>query len=129
MTESEARRQNHILGALPEHNDAYLSTLLELVNLASGDLIYEPGKRPHYAYFPTADIVSNYYINTVGASTEITTTSKAGMRYSWAVETTPNRVVVMASGHACLNPSGLKIRSYECYQVIKPEFDRLWQFH
>ena len=103
MADSEAPRQNHILGALPEHNYAELSTLLELVNMTSGDVIYEPGERLHYAYFPTSCIVSNYCISTDGASTEIAMIGKEGMvgiALFMGGETMPNRAVVMASGQA-----------------------------
>ncbi len=103
MADSEAPRQNHILGALPEHNYAELSTLLELVNMTSGDVIYEPGERLHYAYFPTSCIFSNYCISTDGASTEIAMIGKEGMvgiALFMGGETMPNRAVVMASGQA-----------------------------
>lgn len=103
MVNSDTPRQNHLLSALPAHNFAYLSALLEFVELSTGDVIYEPGEIPHYAYFPTTCIISKYCINEDGASTEIAMIGKEGMigiALFMGGETMPNRAVVITPGYA-----------------------------
>lgn len=103
MVNSDAPRQNHLLSAMPEHNFAYLSALLEFVELSTGDVIYEPGEIPQYAYFPTTCIISKYCINEDGASTEVAMIGNEGMigiALFMGGETMLNRAVVITPGYA-----------------------------
>jgi CRP-like cAMP-binding protein len=103
MINSATSRQNHLLGALPADNYTDLFSQLEFVKLSAGDVLYEPGEVPHYAYFPTTCIVSKYCINEDGASTEIAMIGKEGMigiALFMGGGTMPNRAVVITPGHA-----------------------------
>jgi CRP-like cAMP-binding protein len=51
-------RINRLLAALPADEYAPLGPHLELVNLRSGQIVYEPGETPQYVYFPLTGCVS-----------------------------------------------------------------------
>ena len=62
--------QNHLLSALPDKDLALLMPHLELVPMALGQMLYEPGGQMRHAYFPTTTIVSLHYVTESGASAE-----------------------------------------------------------
>src|SRR5512142_3135889 len=64
-------RQNHLLDALPRADYDRLAPHLELIPMRLGDVLYEPGVRLRYVYFPTTSIVSLLYVLQDGASAEI----------------------------------------------------------
>jgi hypothetical protein len=45
--------QNHLLAALPTRDFEALAADLELVPLALGQMLYDPGTQMRHAYFPT----------------------------------------------------------------------------
>ena len=57
--------QNHLLAALPAADLQILAAQLELVPLALGQMLYEPGSQMRHAYFPTSSIVSLHYVTAV----------------------------------------------------------------
>ena len=61
---------NHLLAALPANDLALLAPHLELVPMALGQMLYEPGCQMHHAYFPTTAIISLHYVTESGASAE-----------------------------------------------------------
>ncbi len=99
----EDPRQNHLLAALPE--DDYVSLLpeLELIPIALGDVLYEPGMEMRYVYFPISSIVSLLYVMEDGASAEIAVVGDegiVGVSLFMGGESTPSRAVVQSAGHA-----------------------------
>ncbi|MDP3335380.1 MAG: Crp/Fnr family transcriptional regulator, partial [Rhodoferax sp.] len=54
--------QNHLLAALPTKDFEALIADLELVPLALGQMLYDPGTQMRHAYFPTTSIVSLHYV-------------------------------------------------------------------
>jgi hypothetical protein len=62
--------ENHILAALPTAEFEPLAAHLELVPLALGEILYEPGGQLQHAYFLTTAIVSLHYVTESGASAE-----------------------------------------------------------
>ena len=45
--------RNHLLAALPVADFARIAPYLELIPMKLGDVLYEPGVRLRYVYFPT----------------------------------------------------------------------------
>jgi CRP-like cAMP-binding protein len=109
--------QNHLLAALPESDYARLAPHLELIPMKLGDVLYEPGVRLRYVYFPTTSIVSLLYVMEDGASAEIAIVGNEGIlgiSLFMGGETTPSRAVVQSAGY------GYRLKA----QLLKNEFGR-----
>jgi CRP-like cAMP-binding protein len=52
---------------------------LQHVDLALGQVLYEPGRPQHFAYFPTSAVVSLLYTTETGASTQVAVVGSEGM--------------------------------------------------
>ena len=109
--------QNHLLGALPPAEFAYLVGHLELVALPLGKLLYEPGSQLLHAYFPTTSIVSLHYVMESGASAEtagVGNEGVVGVSLFMGGDTTPSSAVVQTAGFAYRLPG----------RVLQQEFNR-----
>ncbi|MGE5667130.1 MAG: Crp/Fnr family transcriptional regulator [Betaproteobacteria bacterium] len=109
--------QNHLLDALPAGDYTRLEPHLELVPLALGQVLYEPGARMRYVYFPTTAIVSLLYVMEDGASAEIAVVGNEGMlgiSLFMGGETTPSHAVVQSAGY------GVRLKA----RLLKDEFAR-----
>ena len=96
-------QQNQLLGALPAAEYRPLAARLELVPLALGHMLYEPGGRLQHAYFPTTAIVSLHYVTETGASAEIAGVGNEGMvgiSLFMGGDTTSSSAVVQTAGFA-----------------------------
>jgi CRP-like cAMP-binding protein len=94
---------NRLLGALPEAAYARLAPDLELIELALGSVIYEPGSQLRHAYFPTTSIVSLLYVMNDGGSAEIAVVGNDGLigiTHFLGGDSTPSRAVVQNAGSA-----------------------------
>jgi CRP-like cAMP-binding protein len=114
---SQSRHRNHLLDALPKSDYERLASHLELVPMALGAVLYEPGVRMRHVYFPTTAIVSLLYVMEDGASAEIAIVGNEGMlgiSLFMGGETTPSRAVVQSAGY------GYRLEA----QVLKEEFGR-----
>ena len=110
-------RQNHLLAALPGSDYERLASHLELMPMALADVLYEPGYKLPYVYFPTTSIVSLLYVMEDGASAEIAVVGNEGMlgiSLFMGGDTTPSRAVVQSAGH------GYRLKA----ELLKGEFDR-----
>jgi CRP-like cAMP-binding protein len=108
---------NHLLGALPGADYERLEAHLEHVTLKLGDVLYEPGDRMRYVYFPTTAIVSLLYVMGDGASAEIAIVGNEGIlgiSLFMGGESTPSRAVVQSAGY------GYRMKA----TVLKDEFGR-----
>lgn len=95
--------QNLILAALPEGELARLAPHLELVQLKSGESIFEPNVPMQYVYFPTTAIISQLSLTEDGSSTEIAVVGKegvVGISVSIGSKTTSSCATVQSSGFA-----------------------------
>jgi len=113
--------QNHLIDALPAEDNARLAPHLDYVELKLGDVLYEPGARMRYVYFPTTAIVSLLYVMENGASAEIAIVGNEGIlgiSLFMGGDTTPSRAVVQSAGF------GYRMRA----QVLKEEFGRFGLF-
>ena len=109
--------QNHLLEALPAFDYERLAPHLELISMKLGDVLYEPGVRLRYVYFPTTSIVSLLYVMEDGASAEIAIIGNEGIlgiSLFMGGETTPSRAVVQSAGY------GFRLKA----QLLKDEFHR-----
>src|SRR5690348_18375764 len=70
--------QNHLIDALPISDYTRLQTHFELVPMALGEVLYEPGARLRHVYFPTTSIVSLLYVMEDGARSEERRVGKVG---------------------------------------------------
>jgi CRP-like cAMP-binding protein len=114
-------RQNHLLNALPAEDYKRIAAHLELVPLKLGEILYEPGIKLRYVYFPTTAIVSLLYVMENGASAEIAIVGNEGIlgiSLFMGGETTPSRAVVQSAGY------GYRLRA----QLLKDEFGRFGPF-
>jgi CRP-like cAMP-binding protein len=119
MTASERHspHQNHLLDALPRVDYERLASHLELIPMRLGDVLYEPGIKLRYVYFPTTSIVSLLYVMEDGASAEIAIVGNEGMlgiALFMGGDTTPSRAVVQSAGH------GFRLKA----ELLKDEFGR-----
>ena len=95
--------QNHLLAALPSADLERLAAHLELVPMALGQMLYEPGSQMRHAYFPTTSIVSLHYVTESGASAETAGVGNEGMvgiSLFMGGDTTSSSAVVQMAGHA-----------------------------
>ncbi|GAC1452409.1 MAG: Crp/Fnr family transcriptional regulator [Steroidobacteraceae bacterium] len=114
-------RQNHLLNALPAEDYERIAPHLELAPLKLGDILYEPGIKLRYVYFPTTAIVSLLYVMEDGASAEIAIVGNEGIlgiSLFMGGETTPSRAVVQSAGY------GYRLKA----QSLKDEFGRFGPF-
>ena len=94
---------NHLLAALPPADLALFADHLELVPLALGQMLYEPGTQLRHAYFPTTSIVSLHYVTETGASAEtagVGNEGVVGISLFMGGDTTPSSAVVQTADHA-----------------------------
>ena len=109
--------QNHLLDALPANDYARLKSQLELIPMALGQVLYEPGAQLRHVYFPTTSIVSLLYFMEDGASAEIAVVGNEGMlgiSLFMGGETTPSHAIVQSAGY------GVRLKA----QLLKDEFAR-----
>jgi CRP-like cAMP-binding protein len=109
--------QNHLLAALPTADYEPLVAHLELVPLALGQMLYEPGTQLRHAYFPTSSIVSLHYVTETGASAEtagVGNEGVVGISLFMGGDTTSSSAVVQTAGHA------YRLERH----LLKQEFDR-----
>ena len=114
-------RENHLLNALPASEYDRVATHLESIPMPLGQVLYEPGIRMRYVYFPTTSIVSLLYVLEDGAAAEIAIVGNdgiLGISLFMGGGTTPSRAVVQSAGH------GFRLKA----QFLKDEFGRFGPF-
>ena len=103
MTPLHSPLQNHLLAALPPADFELFAQHLELVPMALGQMLYEPGTQLRHAFFPTTSIVSLHYVTETGASAEtagVGNEGVVGVSLFMGGDTTPSSAVVQTAGHA-----------------------------
>jgi CRP-like cAMP-binding protein len=115
-------QQNHLLGALPKAELALMAPNLELVSMALGETLYEPGGQLLHAYFPTSAVVSLHYIIESGASAEtagVGNEGVIGVSLFLGGDTTPSSAVVQTAGHAYRITRSLIKQEFELAGMLK----------
>lgn len=108
-------RQNQLLAALPDADWDRWAPLLERVELAQGQVLYESGRAPTHVVFPTTAIVSVLYLTQGGASAEVAVVGNdgvVGVSLFMGIDSTPNRAVVQRAG------LGYRLRAQAVRDVI-----------
>lgn len=103
MSPSHSPNQNHLLAALPTAEFESFASHLELVPMALGQMLYEPGGQLRHAYFPTTSIVSLHYVTETGASAEtagVGNEGVVGISLFMGGDTTSSSAVVQTAGQA-----------------------------
>jgi CRP-like cAMP-binding protein len=103
MLDSRCPQQNRLLAALSAAARKRIFPHLELVPMALGGIVCEPGSFQRYAYFPIDCIVSFLCLMKDGGSTEIAVVGNEGLVGVALVtggEKTPGRAVVQSAGSA-----------------------------
>ncbi len=96
-------RNNKLLAALPNCEREQLQRSLQPVFLQQGQVLYEPGVKLEYAYFPTTAIVSLEYLTAEGASAEFAIVGNdglVGIALFMGGDSRPNRAIVEMQGWA-----------------------------
>jgi CRP-like cAMP-binding protein len=91
------------LAALPAQEFEPLAAHLELVPMALGQMLYEPGSQLRHAYFPTTSIVSLHYVTESGACAEtagVGNEGVVGVSLFMGGDTTSSSAVVQTAGYA-----------------------------
>lgn len=94
---------NSLLNALPPPHFERWRSHMEPVELALGQVLYEPGDTLSHVYFPVTAIVSLLYVMENGASAEIAVAGNEGLvgiSLFMGGESTPSRAVVQSAGDA-----------------------------
>lgn len=96
-------KQNRILGSLATNDYSRLQDDLGLVELKTGQVLYESGDTVGYVYFPITCIVSLIFTTKKGGTAELAITGNdglVGIPMILGGDTTTHRVVVQSSGAA-----------------------------
>jgi CRP-like cAMP-binding protein len=94
---------NHLLAALPREVYERLCPALAYLAFALGDVLYEPGERMDYIYFPTSAVVSLIYTRDDGNTAEVGLVGNegvVGIALFMSGATTTNLAVVQVAGGA-----------------------------
>lgn len=100
--------RNLLLCSLPPAEREFLLPHLEPVTLLLGKVVYEPGERVNYCYFPTNSVVSLLYTMQDGSTAEMGLVGNDGVTGIAAVlggESTSSQAVVAVAGDALRLPA------------------------
>jgi CRP-like cAMP-binding protein len=103
ISSSQKPSQNLLLASLSADEFEPLAAHLELVPMALGQMLFEPGVQMRHAYFPTTAIVSLHYVTESGASAEtagVGNEGVVGVSLFMGGDTTSSSAVVQTAGYA-----------------------------
>ena len=101
-------RMNRLLAALSGDDFARWLPQLERVTMPLGQVLYEHGRSPSHAYFPTTSLVALLYVMENGATSEIAVVGNEGMvgvALFMGGGATPSRAVVQSAGEGFRLPA------------------------
>lgn len=117
MTQHDDPKANHLLAALADTDWQRWRPQLEYVELARGQVLYEPNRQPAYAYFPTSAIVALSYVLVNGGSAEVALVGDEGVV---GKSLFMDGGITTSQGAVLIAGQGFRIRA----QVIQAEFER-----
>jgi len=95
--------ENQILVALYSADYQYFLSQLEQVTLAQGEIVYEPGDKIDYLYFPETAVFSMLCMMSDGSTAEVGPVGReglVGLNVFFGADTTPTQLVVHVAGTA-----------------------------
>ncbi len=101
MKTTSIKNQNELFRYIPDEEWGRLLPHVEFVDLPLGKVLYEPGLKMRYVYFPSTAIVSLLYTAEDGSSAEIAIVGRegvVGISIFMGGESTSSRAVVQSSG-------------------------------
>jgi CRP-like cAMP-binding protein len=107
---------NFLLLALPTLEREHLLPHLQPVTFSLGQVVYEPGERIEYCYFPTSSVVSLLYTTEDGATAEMGLVGNEGVlgvALFLGGESTCSRALVPLAGDAYRLPAKLLQQEFE----------------
>jgi CRP-like cAMP-binding protein len=102
-SDAASASKNRILRALPPQDRSRLTDALRPVRFELGDVIFEPGQRVGYLYFPTTAVVSALYTTEDGATAEmglVGNDGAVGLSLFLGGDPTPTQATVVVAGDA-----------------------------
>lgn len=117
MSISHSPKQNQIISALPVDEYTRILPFLELVNLSSGEVIYEPNIAISYVYFPTTCIIARVYQLESGLSRQVSMIGNEGVTGTSLLlgcDSTPATVIIQTPGY------GYRIKANILKKELKP---------
>jgi hypothetical protein len=96
---------NKILAALNGTDYQHFLSQLEQVTLAQGEVVYDPGNRIDYVYFPETAVFSMLCIMEDGDTAEVGPVGReglVGLNVFFGADTTPTQLVVHVGGTALI---------------------------
>jgi len=115
-------RHNQLLAALPNAEWQRWIPLLERVDLAVGQVLFESGSTPRHAIFPTTAIVSLLYLTREGESAEVGVVGNdgvVGISLFMGGNATSNQAVVQSAGQGYrMHAQGVRNEVLTCGPVL-----------
>jgi CRP-like cAMP-binding protein len=102
--------ENHLLSSISAEECARLRPNMQHKSLTLGQVIYEPGARLDYVYFPTSCVVSWLYTTQDGSTAEVALAGNdgvVGVPLFLGGGTAPHRAVVQIAGDALKIPASV----------------------
>jgi CRP-like cAMP-binding protein len=102
MSRDHTPSENLLLAALPAEEFRVIEADLELVPMALGEVVFEPGKVLRHAYFPTTAVVSLHCMTSTGQMAESSGVGRegiVGIALLLGGEFMPNSAVVQNGGY------------------------------
>jgi CRP-like cAMP-binding protein len=96
-------RHNHLLAMLPNIEWQLLQSMLELVELSAGHVLFEAGRTPNYVYFPTSCVVSLVYMTRDAETAEVAVVGNegvVGVSLFMGGDVAPHEAIVQSAGTA-----------------------------
>ncbi len=103
-------KKNLLLAALPAGDFDRIAPTIEPVEMGLGTVLYEPGEKLRFLYFPITAIVSLLYVTKNGDSTELAVTGyegAVGMALFMGGSTTNSRAIVQSAGQGFRLPGAV----------------------
>lgn len=110
MSQLTDSKKNLLLAALPAGDFERISPHIDPVDLGLGEVLYEPGEKLRFLYFPATAIVSLLYVTKNGDSTELAVTGyegAVGMALFMGGNTTNSRAIVQSAGQGFRLPGAV----------------------
>ena len=115
---------NRLLAALPRKECRHLIDGLEQVALSYGEVLYEPGERINYVYFPNDSLVSLLTVVDRHQALEVGLVGREGMvgiPLALAIRVSPVRALVQGSGTAMRMKAAPFLKSFRENHALQRE--------